>query len=113
MCRNLVEKGNLSKPLILYNRSAARAEALSEQIGKEKTQVATSVEEAVKDADIIFSCVANDVAIKEIIDAALKVDVSGKIFVECSTISPETTSVLVKSLEAKGASYVASPSMYL
>jgi 3-hydroxyisobutyrate dehydrogenase-like beta-hydroxyacid dehydrogenase len=113
MCRNLVEKGNLSKPLILYNRTPARAEALSEKLGKDKTQVATSVEEAVKDADIIFSCVGTDAAITETIDTALKVDVKGKIFVECSTIAPETTNALAKKVEAKGGSYLASPSMYL
>ena|ERR1700761_271996 len=113
MCRNLVGKGNLSKPLILYNRTPGRAEALSVELGKDQTQVATSIEDAVKAADIIFSCVGNDAAVKEMIDTALKVDVNGKIFVECSTIAPDTTNALAKSVEAKGAAYLASPGAYL
>ena len=50
MCKNLVEKGNLSQPLIIYNRTQQRAEDLSAKLGSGKTKVASSIEEAVKPA---------------------------------------------------------------
>ena len=56
-CRKLIEKGNLSKPLIVQNRTKARAEAFTASCGDSKVVAADSVEDAVKRADIIFTCV--------------------------------------------------------
>lgn len=56
MVKNLVEKGNLSKPVLIQNRTVARAEKLAEALGKDKVTPVTTVEEAVKQSDIIFSC---------------------------------------------------------
>ena len=56
MVKNLVEKGNLSKPLLIQNRTAARSEKLAEALGKDKVIAVATVEEAVKQSDIIFSC---------------------------------------------------------
>lgn len=39
MCKNLVEKGNLDKPLVLYNRTKKRADDLASQLGGGKAQV--------------------------------------------------------------------------
>jgi 3-hydroxyisobutyrate dehydrogenase-like beta-hydroxyacid dehydrogenase len=107
MCKNLVKKGNLSSPLIIWNRSPARAEALSAKIGN--STVAPSIEEAVSKADIVFACVVDDAAIKSVFETALKGDVRGKLFVDCSTVHPDTTSELEKMIEARGASFVACP----
>jgi 3-hydroxyisobutyrate dehydrogenase-like beta-hydroxyacid dehydrogenase len=108
MCKNLVEKGNLSSPLLLYNRTQARADELCTALG-DKTKVALTVEDAVSGADIVFTCVGDDQAIKDTIDAAIKGDVKGKLFVDCSTIHPTTTNELAKLIEAKGAQFVACP----
>ncbi|KAK8175899.1 NAD binding domain of 6-phosphogluconate dehydrogenase-domain-containing protein [Phyllosticta citrichinensis] len=109
MCRNLSAKGNLEKPLVMYNRTKTRADDLAGQLAPAKSTVASSVQEAVKSADIIFTCVGDDKAVNETIDAALSEDVKGKLFVECSTIHPETTNALAERIVAKGAEFVASP----
>jgi 3-hydroxyisobutyrate dehydrogenase-like beta-hydroxyacid dehydrogenase len=109
MCKNLVEKGNLTAPLLVFNRTQKRSDDLVSSLGSDKSKVAATVEEAVKDADIIFTCVGDDRAINETINAALVGDVSGKLFVDCSTVHPDTTNRLAKTINAKGADFVACP----
>ena len=109
MCKNLVEKGDLDKPLIIFNRTKKRAEDLSSRLGEGKTNVADSIEDTVAQADVIFTCVGDDKAISDTIDTALEQDVKGKLFVDCSTVHPDTTNALGKKVEEKGASFVACP----
>jgi 3-hydroxyisobutyrate dehydrogenase-like beta-hydroxyacid dehydrogenase len=109
MCKNLVEKGNLSGKLVLYNRSSWRARELSEKLGVSKTEVADSIESAVSAADIVFTCVGDDKAVREMMDAALKVDVGGKLFVDCSTVHPDTTRELDDMIRKKNAEFIACP----
>lgn len=109
MCKNLVEKGQLDKPLIIYNRTKKRCEDLSKSLPSGKSTVASSIEEAVSKSDIIFTCVGDDAAITETIDAALKGDTKGKLFVDCSTIHPETSEELAKKVTGAGAEFVACP----
>lgn len=107
MCKNLVEKGNLAEPLIIYNRTASKAETLSGKIGH--STVSPSLTEAVLKSDIIFVCLGDDAAVQSNIKEALKSDVKGKLFVDCSTIHPDTTASIAKSIEEAGASFVACP----
>lgn len=109
MCKNLVAKGDLKFPLIIYNRTQKRSHDLQASLPPGKTVVASTVEEAVSKANIIFTCVGDDAAINETIDTALKGDVNGKLFVDCSTIHPETSEGLAKRLSAAGAEFVAGP----
>ncbi|KAJ3554187.1 hypothetical protein NPX13_g10682 [Xylaria arbuscula] len=109
MCKNLVEKGNLEKPLILYNRTKQRAEDLAATLPAGKTEVVDTVEEGVKKADIIFTIVSNDAAVEEAISTILQSDVKGKLIVECSTIHPDTTKQIAEKVLAKGAEFIASP----
>lgn len=109
MCSNLVEKGNLDKPLIIFNRTKKRADDLSAKLPSGKSTVVSTVDEAVQKSDIIFTCVGDDKAIEETIDAALAGDVTGKLFVDCSTVHPETSDGLAKKIAAKGAGFVAGP----
>jgi 3-hydroxyisobutyrate dehydrogenase-like beta-hydroxyacid dehydrogenase len=109
MAANIVAKADLDKPLILFNRTQKRADDLSSKLAQGKAQVASTIEEAVGPADIIFTCVENDAAINSIIDTALNGDVKGKLFVECSTVHPDTTEGLAKKVTAKGAEFVACP----
>jgi len=53
--------------------------------------------------------VGDDAAVDETIDEALKGDVKGKLFVDCSTIHPETSEGLQKRLTEAGAEFVAGP----
>lgn len=109
MCNNIVEKGNLDEPLTLFNRSHQRAVDLNAKLPAGKSSVASSIEEAVSNSDIIFTCVANDAAIQDTIATAVKENVQGKLFVDCSTVDPDTTNELAKTLEAHGAQFVACP----
>src|SRR4051812_45125661 len=72
MVKNIVEKGSFTSPLAIYNRTTARSEKLVSALPSGKTKVVTSIEDAVADADIIFTCVGDDKAITETIDTALK-----------------------------------------
>lgn len=108
MCKNLVEKGNLSHPLILYNRTAQRARDLSAKIGN--STVSTSIQAAAGKADMIFYCLGDDAAVLSTVEEILKTtDVTGKVLVDCSTVHPETTTKESELIEAKGGSFVACP----
>lgn len=109
MCKNLVEKGNLDKPLILYNRTKKRSVELAATLPAGKTEVVDSIEEGVKKADIVFTIISNDAAVKQTIGDILQSDVKGKLIVECSTIHPDTTKQVAQEVLAKGAEFVASP----
>lgn len=111
MCKNLVEKGSLDKPLLLFNRTKKRADDLATKLGgPAKAEAVESIKEGVKRADIIFSCLSNDAAVEEAFDAILKVGhVKGKLFVDCSTIHPDTTENLANRVVEAGADFVASP----
>jgi 3-hydroxyisobutyrate dehydrogenase-like beta-hydroxyacid dehydrogenase len=109
MCKNLVEKGNLDKPLILYNRSKQRSVDLAAALPAGKTEVVDSIAEGVKKADIIFTIVSNDTAVKETVETVLQSDVKGKLIVECSTIHPDTTKQIAEDVLAKGGEFIACP----
>ena len=109
MCKNLVEKGDLSQSLIIYNRTTKRAEDLSAKLGSGKTKVVSTVGEAIAPSDIIFTCLGDDKAISDLIATAIKSDVKGKLFVDCSTVHPNTTNALSKTITGKGAHFVACP----
>ena len=109
MCKNLQAKGNLDKPLIVYNRTKKRADDLCQSFPAGKSTVASTVGEAVSQADIIFTCVGDDKAIDATIDEALKGGVQGKVFVDCSTVHPDTTEGLAKKITAAGGEFVACP----
>ncbi|EGX94669.1 6-phosphogluconate dehydrogenase 2 [Cordyceps militaris CM01] len=109
MCKNIVDKGNLDAPLLIYNRSKQRAVDLSQKLPGGKTEVVESLVDAVAKVDIIFTCVANDEAVSEVIAAALQADIKGKLFIECSTIHPDATQATADKLLAQGAEFVAAP----
>lgn len=109
MCKNLVEKGNLGKPLIIFNRTQKRANDLSKSLPSGKTEVASTIAEVVSKSDIIFTCVGDDAAINETIDSALKASPKGKLFVDCSTVHPDTTNALAEKVTKAGAEFVACP----
>ncbi len=109
MCTNLVAKGPLTFPLILYHRTQKRATELVSNLPKGKAIVVASIEDAVSKSDIVFTCVGDDKAVLETIDTAIRGDVKGKLFVDCSTGHPDTTSRLAETLESNGAQFVACP----
>ncbi|KAF2264116.1 6-phosphogluconate dehydrogenase-like protein NAD-binding protein [Lojkania enalia] len=109
MCKNLVEKGNLDKPLVLYNRTKKRADDLSTKLGADKTKVVENIGDAVKSSDIIFICLGDDAAVQEAVNAILQQDVTGKLICDCSTVHPDTTNALEKATTSMGAEFVGMP----
>ncbi|KAK7956850.1 uncharacterized protein PG986_006072 [Apiospora aurea] len=110
MSKNLAEKGSLDKPLLAYNRTKKRADDLVEKVGSGKAEALESVEDGVKRSNIIFTSLSNDKAVEELYASILKSgNLKGKLFVETSTIHPDTTERVAKSLTDAGAEFVASP----
>ncbi|KAL1598641.1 hypothetical protein SLS60_007781 [Paraconiothyrium brasiliense] len=109
MCKNLVEKGNLDKPLILYNRTKKRSDDLAASLGSDKAIVVDTINDAVRSADIIFMCLGDDAAVESAVNVVLQEEVKGKVVVDASTVHPDTTNALEKRLTAKGAEFVGMP----
>ncbi|KAF3904657.1 hypothetical protein ABW21_db0207355 [Orbilia brochopaga] len=112
MVPNLAQKYPLDAPLLIFNRNSAKSHDLATSLAAANTTVtvASSVGDVVQRSDIIFTCLANDAAIKETIDAAVASgDVSGKLFVDSSTVAPECTDGLSELLVSNGARFVAAP----
>lgn len=109
MCKNLVEKGSLDKPLILYNRTKKRSDDLAATLGTDKTKVVETINDVVKSADIIFMCLGDDAAVESAVSTILEQDVTGKLVVDASTVHPDTTNALEKRLTSKGAEFVGMP----
>lgn len=109
MCQNLVEKADLDQPLLIYNRTVKRATDLNQDLPRGTTEVAQSLSKAIDQADIIFSCVADDKAVEDIFATATEGTINGKVFVECSTIGPDTTEAVAQSILGKGAEFICAP----
>ncbi|KUI68758.1 putative oxidoreductase YfjR [Cytospora mali] len=109
MVKNLAEKGKFDGPLAIYNRSKQRAVDLSAKLAPGKTEVADSIEAGVAKADLTFMCLANDQAVTQTVNAMVKVDIKGKLIVDCSTIHPDTQGPLAELITSKGAEFVACP----
>ncbi|KAK6852649.1 hypothetical protein PG995_011200 [Apiospora arundinis] len=110
MSKNLAEKGSLDKPLLAYNRTKQRTDDLVAKVGSDKVVALDSVEEGVKRSQIIFTSLSNDKAVEGLYETILKSgDVKGKLFIETSTIHPDTTERIAKSLTGAGAEFVACP----
>lgn len=109
MAKNIAEKARLDSPLLIFNRTKQRATDLSSKIAPGKSEVADSLEAGVTQADVIFICLANDQAVTDTVDSLAKTDLKGKVFADCSTIHPQTTEAIAKTLTSKGADFVACP----
>ncbi|KAK5126667.1 hypothetical protein LTR85_009601 [Meristemomyces frigidus] len=112
MTTNIVNKSNaFTAPLVLYNRTTARAEALSSSLPPGKTSVAYSIAEAIEQADIVFTIVSNDAAFEETVAKALQAPngLKGKLLVGSSTIAPETAMKMGQMITEAGGEFLAMP----
>jgi 3-hydroxyisobutyrate dehydrogenase-like beta-hydroxyacid dehydrogenase len=112
MSRNLALKGSLDQPILLWSRTTANAEAHAAELGPERSTVASSLTEAVKGADMIWSCLTDLAAVSQTFDTILQTDVKGKLFVECSTVTPEASDALAAKVLAAGAEFVTMPGRF-
>jgi 3-hydroxyisobutyrate dehydrogenase-like beta-hydroxyacid dehydrogenase len=109
MTKNIVEKADLDRPLILFNRTKQTAVEQSNTLPEGKTEVVDTIQDGVTKADIIFTCLSNDAAVESTVTEALKVPLKGKVIVDCSTIHPDMTEKLAKLVVDAGGEFVAAP----
>ena len=107
MTKNIVAKAELEKPLILWNRTRQRAEDHGRKLAH--CIIAETVTDAVTQADIIWCCLQDQEAVTETFADILKLDLRGKLFVESSTVLPDTTNRIAKQVGEAGAEFVAMP----
>lgn len=109
MCRNLAQYGPIEEPVIVWNRTISKAESLAET--SDRLVVAKSLADAVTAADIICVCLVDDAAVDGTIDMAMaQTSVSGKVFVDMSTVHPDTNQAQSEKLAKVDAAYLACPS---
>lgn len=101
MAKNL-EKAGFS--LSVFNRTIEKADDF-----KEKSKVSKSITELVQNSDIIFTMLTNDEALKSVFEEVLKLNVTGKLFVDMSTVSPEVSNEIGNALKIKEASFIDAP----
>lgn len=102
MSLNLVKAGyNVS----VYNRSSDKLKPLIEAGAKAHS----SVSELCVECDIIFTMLSDDEAVKSVYADILTLDVTGKLFVNMSTISPDTSKEISSQCLQRSARYLEAP----
>jgi 3-hydroxyisobutyrate dehydrogenase len=95
----------LGHVLAVWNRSAAKTQPLA-QAG---ASVAATPGQLVRDSQTVITILADAAAIDAVYAQMLAADVSGKFFIDMSTVRPETQRSLAARLRAKGAAFVECP----
>ena len=101
--------GHLAKrdfELTVYNRSASKAEQWASMFSG---QIAPTVGDAVKDADIILTCLGDDPDVAAVVDEAAPLLSAGVIFVDHTTASPALARRLHDQLGARGVGFIDAP----
>lgn len=101
MAKNLENAG---VDLYVFNRTQEKTVDF-----QEKSTVCTNLAELIKQVDIVFTMLSNDDAVYSVYENLLQHDVSGKVFVDMSTISKEASASIAASLEAKSAHFIDAP----
>ena len=94
--------------VIVWNRSAEKVKPLADAGAK----VASSPADLAAQADAIITILTDAAAIDAVYHGAsglLSGDVSGKLFIEMSTVQPETETALADRVRARGAAFVECP----
>lgn len=102
MALNLIKAGY---DLSVYNRTDEKLIPLIDAGAKPYK----AVEGICQDSDIIFIMLSDDSAALSIFEQLLTIDVSGKLFVNMSTISPDMSISLYNKVKEKGGRYLEAP----
>src|SRR5262249_18642963 len=98
IAQRLMEMGHT---VSAWNRNAAKTKALADAGAK----VAASPAELAKDAEAVISILTDAAALDAVYSGPsglLSTDVTGKLFIEMSTVRPETAIGLAQKVRAKG-----------
>lgn len=102
MAMNLLKGGF---DVAVYNRSVEKMKPLVEAGARSFT----SIEDIVPNSNVVFTMLSDDTAISAVYTELMKSDISKKLFINMSTISPELTVRLSQQIEAKGGHYLDAP----
>ena len=105
MARNLLKKGFETT---VWNRTPARTAPLA----AEGAKVATTPRELAERSDVVVACVADPPAVERLVfadDGLIHAARKGFRFLDCSTVSPETTKRVQAALREKGADSLEAP----
>jgi 3-hydroxyisobutyrate dehydrogenase len=105
MARNLLKKGF---PLTVWNRTPGRCEPLA----KDGARVAKNPWDLAEHSDVVVACVADPPAVERLVfaeDGLLGAVRPGFRYLECSTVSPDTTRRVQAALRERGADALEAP----
>lgn len=102
MAMNLLKGGF---DVAVYNRSAEKMQSLISAGARSFS----SIEEVVPNSNVVFTMLSDDAGVSAVYNDLLKSDISKKLFINMSTISPELTIKLSEQIEAKGGHYLDAP----
>ena len=94
--------------LTVYNRNPKKATALVDQGAK----LAYSPQQACDSSDFIFTMLSDDKAIQSVFfdnKGLLSTDVTGKLFIDMSTLQVETVKILSDAVIKQGADFIDAP----
>lgn len=113
MAKNIALKGSLAAPLAVYNRTTARADALVSALPEGRAVTASSPTDAVARSNLVFVCVSDDAAVEQTFDEILKSQsresLAGKLLIDSTTVSPDTSRRTAAKVRAAGAAFVSAP----
>ncbi|MCS4226741.1 2-hydroxy-3-oxopropionate reductase [compost metagenome] len=101
MAKNLEKAGF---PLAVYNRNIAKTTDFAAQ-----STVYSEVTNLIESSDVVFTMLTNDAAVEEVYSKILEQPISGKLFVDMSTIAQHVSINLANKLKAKGAAFLDAP----
>ena len=99
IAQRLAERGH---QVTVWNRTADKARALGLPVAEDLSRLPET-------SDIIISILTDASAIETVYSKLLSGDVKGKLFIEMSTVRPETEKRLAEKAKAKGAAFVECP----
>ncbi|WP_418359909.1 NAD(P)-dependent oxidoreductase [Sphingobacterium detergens] len=101
MAKNLEKAGF---PLAVYNRNIAKTRDFEAQ-----STVYSEVTDLIGASDVVFTMLTNDDAVEEVYSKILEQPISGKLFVDMSTIAQDVSINLANKLKSKGATFLDAP----
>lgn len=93
---------SLGHEMMVWNRTADKARALGFPLMKDPQELATACE-------IVISILTDAKAVAQVYDEMLKGDVKGKLFIEMSTVRPDTQKALSRKVSSSGGRLVECP----
>lgn len=97
----------LEGPMLLWNRTSKVA--IDQCKDTDLAKAVETIAEAVAPSEIIWSCLADEEAVLSVYGEICKCDITGKLFVDCSTITAPGSETVAQQLKDKGADFVTMP----